>query len=121
MKVRAACNRTVESVEADDPLLEAASKMAFDEVGSAVVYDEGRFVGIITERDLVRAMADGVDPDATSVRAYMTEDPVVVDADDDVELAVREMVAVGIRHLPVVAGADVVGMISARDLLGLRT
>jgi len=120
MKVGAACTTTVVTAETNEPLLEVASRMAFDEIGSVVVLDEGRFVGIITERDLVRARADGADPDATPARAYMTEEPVSADVDDDVERAIEQMVAVGVRHLPVVSGNEVVGMLSDRDLLGLR-
>ena len=121
MKVRAACSSSVVSAEANEPLLEVASRMGFDEVGSVVVFEHGQFVGIITERDIVRAMADGADPDETAARDYMTEDPVIVDIDDDLERAIEEMVAMGVRHLPVMAGGHVVGMLSARDLLNPRT
>ena len=117
MKVMAAFHSGVVATEANESLQEVASRMQFDEVGSVIIYEQGRFAGIITERDLVRAMADGADPDETPVRTYMTDEPVVVDPETDVDRAAAEMVELGIRHLPVVVGGEVVGMVSARDLL----
>ena len=120
MKVGAACSSMVVTARADQSLAEAASMMAFEEIGSLVVFEDGVFVGIVTERDLVRALADGADPEGTQLRDYMTSDPAVVDPDDDIEHAIEQMVGVEARHLPVVAGGEVVGMISARDLLAAR-
>jgi CBS domain-containing protein len=105
------------SVERSDPLSEAASRMQFNEVGSLAVFDGTRFVGIVTERDLVRAMADGVDAEETSVREYMTEDPVSVSPDTEVTEAAGTMLDLGVRHLPVMVVDEVLGMVSARDLL----
>lgn len=117
MKVESIYRPEVISVDADEPLSEVASRMQFTEVGSLVVFEGGRFVGIITERDLTRAMADGVDPEGTPASRYMTEDPVVVTPDTDTREAVTRMIDLGVRHLPVVVGDHVVGMVSARDLL----
>jgi CBS domain-containing protein len=105
------------SVDGSDPLSEAASRMQFNEVGSLAVFEAMRFAGIVTERDLVRAMADGVDPEETAVNEYMTEDPVAVSPDTDARSAARIMLGLGIRHLPVMIGSEIVGMVSARDLL----
>jgi CBS domain-containing protein len=105
------------SVDGADPLSEAASRMQFNEIGSLAVFEGSRFAGIVTERDLVRALAEGVDPDETEVRDYMTEDPVAVSAETDVRNAATTMLDLGIRHLPVTVGPEVVGMVSARDLL----
>jgi len=105
------------SIDASDPLSEAASRMQFDEVGSLAVFEGTRFAGIVTERDLVRSMADGADPDETAIREYMTEDPVAVSAETDVRSAAKTMLDLGIRHLPVMVGPEIVGMVSARDLL----
>jgi CBS domain-containing protein len=120
VKVRAACSSVVVTADANQTIAEGASMMAFEEIGSVVVFEDGVFVGIVTERDLVRALADGADPDGTGLRDYMTRDPIVVEPDDDIEHAIEQMVAVEARHLPVVAGGEVVGMISARDLLAQR-
>ncbi len=119
MKVRSLCRREVLSAGPGETLAEAASRMQYDEVGALVVLDGGTLVGIITERDLVRAMADGVDPADTPVASYMTPDPVTIDLDADAAEAAEAMVGVGARHLPVVEAGRVVGMISARDLIEL--
>jgi CBS domain-containing protein len=98
-------------------LADAASRMSFNEVGALPVMDGGALVGIITERDLARATADGVDAGVTPVERYMTADPVTIDQDADIEQAAALMLQIGSRHLPVMEGGRLVGMISARDLL----
>ena len=105
------------STDVWDSLADAASRMQFYEVGSLVVFDQREFVGIITERDLVRAMSDGAVAESVPVRRYVTEDPSVVGCDADADQAVRMMLELGVRHLPVVDGTRVVGMVSVRDLL----
>ncbi|HEX9892075.1 MAG TPA: CBS domain-containing protein [Actinomycetota bacterium] len=117
MKVSAVYRPDVLTAGAFEDLAEAASRMSFNEVGSLAVFDRGDLVGIITERDLVRAMADGVDPEVTPVDRYMTPDPVTVDPETDLEQAAAMMLKLGARHLPVTEGGRVMGMISARDLL----
>ncbi len=79
------------TIDQSDPLSEAASRMQFNEVGSLAVFEASRFVGIVTERDLVRAMADGIDAEETAVRAYTTEDPVAVTPDTEVAVAAATM------------------------------
>ncbi len=101
----------------DESLANVAGRMRFNEVGSLIVFDGDRFVGIITERDLARAMADGVDPERTPALQYMTVDPIGVNPETDVHQVARRMLELGVRHLPVVMGDTVVGMVSARDLL----
>ena len=65
----------------------------------------------------MRAFADGVDPDETSVMAYTTEEPVMVEPDTDVDEALTTMLDVGVRHLLVGRGAQVMGMLSLRTCL----
>jgi CBS domain-containing protein len=91
--------------------------MQFFEVGSLIVFDGRQFVGILTERGLVRAMADGARATSVSVRRYMTEDPLVIEPEADSEDAIRMMLELGVRHLPVVEGKTLVGMVSIRDLM----
>jgi CBS domain-containing protein len=117
MKLESLFRAGVFSVEADESLAEAASKMQFEEIGSLAVLEGGHFAGIIRERDLVRAIADGVDAASIPVARYMTEDPIVASPEDGTNEAAARMVVLGIRHLPVIVGGEVVGMISIRDLL----
>ncbi|MGZ4208176.1 MAG: CBS domain-containing protein, partial [Actinomycetota bacterium] len=100
-----------------ESIADVAARLQFHEIGALAVYEDQMMVGIITERDLVRAMADGVDPMNTPVAKYMTEDAVAVSPNTDLQVAAATMIAIGSRHLPVSEGAKVVGMISARDLL----
>lgn len=120
MKVRALCRHEVTTADPNDSLADVASRMQYDEVGALAVFEDESLVGIVTERDLVRALADGVDPAETPVSAYMTADPVTIDEDAEAAEAATFMIRVGARHLPVVDAGRVVGMISARDLLDLE-
>jgi CBS domain-containing protein len=117
MKLESLFRPGVFSVEADETLADAASKMQFEEIGSLAVLQKGHFAGIITERDLVRAIADGVEPATIPVARYTTEDPIVASPEDGTQEAAARMVVLGVRHLPLVACGELVGMISIRDLL----
>ena len=84
---------------------------------SVAVMDEGRLVGIVTERNLVGAIADLVNPGQVSARVLMTADPATVTADEDVAMVAAKMVALGVRHLIVVDRQGLpVGLLSARNL-----
>lgn len=101
-----------------ESLTDVATRMRDHEVGSLVVMaDSGEILGVVTERDLVRAMADGRAPRVTTVATWMSGDPVIVAPDVDVRRAAELMVRHGIRHLPVVERGVPVGVISARDVL----
>lgn len=102
----------------DATLREAARAMDERDVGSVVVLgEEGELRGILTERDLLRALAAGVDPDRETVAARMTTEVVAADADWEVYEAAAEMTDHHIRHLVITEGRDVVGVLSIRDLL----
>jgi CBS domain-containing protein len=117
MKVGTLCQMDVITVDVEDSLSEAAGVMQFHEVGSLIAFEGNKMVGIITERDLVRAVADGVRTQVIPVRSYMSESPVVVESTTEADEAVRLMLELGIRHLPVVDGGELVGVVSGRDLL----
>ena len=117
MKVESVYRPGVVSAEADDALSDVASRMQFNEVGALAVVDHGSLLGIITERDLVRAIADGADLELTPAGEYMTEDPVVVAPEAALHDAVTRMLDLGVRHLPVMSAGQLLGMVSARDLL----
>src|SRR3989442_10597275 len=88
--------------------------------GSAVIVEAGWLVGIFTERDVLRAAASGKDLSATPVSEWMTRDPQTATADMDSEEAAQIMVSNGFRHLPVMDGKTVLGIVSLRDVLGAR-
>jgi CBS domain-containing protein len=98
---------------------EAAEKMADRNVGSIVVLDGGRLVGILTERDLLRAFARAT-PRETPVRQCMTPNPETCEATATLEHATVLMLHGGFRHLPIVEGERVVGMLSMRDLVATQ-
>lgn len=86
--------------------------------GSLGVVEGTSLLGIITERDLVRAMAGGVDLDSEPVRSWMGADPDVFRPDTEVFEASEWLLASGYRHLPVVDESGLLGVVSLRDLLG---
>ena len=100
-----------------DTLLRADRSMARHNVSALPVVHGGRLIGILTERDLARALRDGVDPRTTRVRDYMTRSPATASVEDESDTVARTMVRLGVRHMPVVRGEKIIGMISARDLL----
>ncbi|HSO93780.1 MAG TPA: CBS domain-containing protein [Candidatus Dormibacteraeota bacterium] len=117
MKIGELSQDEVVTADLGEMLTQAASKMRYADVSALPVVESGRLVGILSERDLTRAAAEGVDPRTHTVAAFMSLGPVVADPDEDSdEIAVR-MLRLGIRHLPVMTGDKLIGMISMRDLL----
>ncbi len=108
------------TVAPEDTLGEVAERMTQKNVGAVVVKDHGRLIGILTERDMLRAMAARVHTSDARVRMFMTEDPITAAADMDLEDAAQVMLDNGFRHLPVVDGSTVLGVVSLRRVLGGR-
>jgi CBS domain-containing protein len=111
------------SIVIGDPrqtLVEAAAQMRARRTSALAVLDDQSIVGIITERDLLRAIADGRDPATTHVSQYMTHSPKTIDAGEPASDAAVMMIKHRIRHLPVTREGSLVGFLSARDLLALR-
>ncbi len=100
-------------------LRELAELMKERNVGSVIIVnDTGRLLGIVTERDLVRAISEKVDLDSTLAEHYMSRDLVVAHPEDSLISAAHKMIHHNIRHLPVVDdGEKLVGVISIRDVL----
>jgi len=119
MRVRTFMARDVVRTGVGDSLRDAARRMRADGISALPVMRGSELVGIITERDIVTAFVDGLDPDRTPVAACMTSGPRVASPDEPVSVAALRMVGGGLRHLPVVENGRVVGMLSARDLLAL--
>ncbi len=104
---------------ADISLAEATTLMHDQSIGSLVVTEGHRLVGIVTERDLLRAAAGRVDPGREPVRRWMTADPDVLGPEEEVGAAWSGLTHHHYRHLPVVDGDDLVGVVSLRDLLAV--
>lgn len=119
MKVRKVFETHVVTIEAWESVREASRRMRNGGFSCLPVMSGGALIGIITERDIVEAVAGGGEPDKATVFDYMTEDPKTVSADDDCSVAATEMLAVPCRHLPVVDRTGLIGIVSARDLLPL--
>jgi CBS domain-containing protein len=104
----------------DDTLAEASAKMWHQQTGSLLVMENGRLIGIVTERDVLRTVAEGKDPKAVGLRDSMTADPVTTTPEASLKEAASIMFERWFRHLPVITpDGEVVGVISLRDLLSL--
>jgi len=105
-------------VAPEDTLGEVAERMSAVNVGAVVVKDFGRLIGILTERDMLKAMAARVHTSDARVRQWMTEDPLTASAEMDVDEAAQVMLEHNFRHLPIVddSGA-VVGLVSLRRVV----
>jgi citrate synthase len=100
-----------------ETVAEAAARMRDGQVGSVVVVDGRRPIGILTERDLIRFAASGAETVGTKVSEWMTEDPDVVAPDLDAADALASLDSHGYRHIPVVEAGALVGVVSLRDLM----
>jgi CBS domain-containing protein len=110
--------REILTVRPDSAISEAARRMHERGVGSAVVVFEDGVPGIITERDVLRAVGEGKDPKVAKVEEYMTSKAVGVNMGWHVTDAARTMIERGFRHLVVLDGAgEVAGMLSIRDMM----
>jgi CBS domain-containing protein len=118
MKVREGMSQVVLTVGPGHSLREAACTMTERRVGAAVVMDpESQGPGVITERDILLSVAAGQDPDRELVAAHLTSDLVLASPDWSLERAAASMVRGSFRHLVVVEGGELVGMLSMRDIV----
>ena len=108
--------KDVLSVEPSDTIGEAAEKMTSHGVGAVVVSDFGRMIGILSERDIMRAVADRIHSSEARVREWMTADPITATTETSIEEAGRTMLEHGFRHLPVVEDERAIGILSIRDV-----
>jgi CBS domain-containing protein len=122
MQVREAMTTVILNVGPEHTIRQTAQLMAARRVGSAVVHDpEGSGVGIITERDVLYAIGNGLDPDVEKTATHITWDVVYAGPDWTLEEAAAAMVRGGFRHLVVMEGDEVLGIISVRDILRVWT
>ena len=104
------------TVEPSDTIGETAQMMVERGVSSAVVSDYGNLIGIVTERDLTRAVAGRVHSSEARVREWMTSDPITLGPDASADEAAKIMLDNGFRHVPIVEEGRAVGIVSIRDV-----
>lgn len=122
MQVRDGMTDAVLTVRPDHKLRRVASMMADRGVGAAIVLDpDGAGPAIITERDILRSIGAGEDPDVECVRDHQADDIVTADPAWSLERAAAEMIRRRFRHLVVVDGGDVTGVLSMRDIVRVWT
>ncbi|MHB8511059.1 MAG: CBS domain-containing protein [Actinomycetota bacterium] len=119
MKISEIMTKAVVLDTADETLCEGAQRMRENQTGSLLVMDGTRLVGIITERDVLRAVADGRDPKAVPLKDVMTTEVITISPSVRLKEAASLMAKHWIRHLPVVESDIVVGIVSQRDLVGV--
>lgn len=119
MKIKDLHPRMPVTISKAEDLASAARMLVDEDIGALVVYEPQGLAGVISERDIVRAIADGFDLEVTEVCEYMTAAPVVSDEDAVVGDAISKMNECGIRHIVITSGKDVAGVISMRDIVGL--
>ena len=120
LTVRDVMTTGVVTTSPGDAVADAAEAMVGRKVGSALIM-QGRFLaGILTERDVLRAAASGSDLTSSPVSAWMTKDPEQASPDTTVGEALQLMLLHGFRHLPVLDGREVRGVVSLRDLAAAR-
>lgn len=108
----------VRSIHKDATIKQAGQLLQKYKVGSLIVDDGSRYIGIITESDLTRrAVAKGLDPNTTTVAVCMSRSIVTIEEDESLSEARVLMKKQGIRHLPVTADASIIGVLSVSDLL----
>jgi|SRR5689334_23358549 len=118
MEVREAMHTPAVTTTAREKLSGAAARMLEYGISAlAVVDDDGALTGIVTERDLLRAIADGCSPRSTAVARYLSRPPLTIEPETDSAVAARLMAQYAVRHLPVCRAGRPVGMLEAQDLL----
>jgi citrate synthase len=110
-------SKAVLTAEPSETIADASGRMNERKVGSVVVTDGTRVVGILTERDLIRIAASGVDTSIAKVSEWMTSEPDVIAPDIDVDSAFRSLNDHGYRHIPVCKDGNLLGIVTMRDLI----
>ena len=116
MKVSEVMNTTLCTTHPEATVGEAATLMGERRIGSVLICDGDKLLGILTERDIVRALSSDYGASQRPVAEWMTKDPQAGTPETEVRAALRMMMEGGFRHLPVKDGETVVGMLSIRDV-----
>ncbi|MCH2413624.1 MAG: CBS domain-containing protein [Acidimicrobiales bacterium] len=120
VEVREVMSPDVATVASDASVSDAAKCMVKGGFGSVIIVHGKMLVGILTERDVLRAAANETDLSTASVEDWMTPDPETAEPDLETEDAAGMMLSRGFRHLPVTQDGDLVGIVSLRDVLSAR-
>ena len=118
LEVSEVMTRRFLAVAPEDTLGEVAERLAAEDLGSALVLDYGRLIGILTSRDVLRAISARVHPSEARIREWMTSEPSAAAADIPAAEAARIMLRGGFHHLPVVEGERPVGVVGLRAVIG---
>jgi CBS domain-containing protein len=121
LSAREVMRRSFVTAEPEDTIGEVAEKLAKADVGSALVVEYGRLIGILTSRDVLRTVAERAHPSEARVREWMTPDPVTAGPDAPADELAREMLVGGFHHLPVTEERRPVGVVGLRSVLGTTT
>lgn len=121
MLVSEAMRGPVDTCAAEATLAQAAKSMVDEDIGALPVTLDGRLLGILTERDILRAVADRRLAEEVKVSAFMTPNPDSMEPDVEVEEAASWMLAAGYRHLPVAADGEILGIVSMKDVMWALT
>jgi CBS domain-containing protein len=118
--IKEVMTRDVRACEPNATVADAAKVMAQEDVGPVPIVEDGRLVGIVTDRDIVvRVVAEGRDPNATTVREIASTELVTVSPDDDLDEALNLLAQRQVRRLPVVEGDRLVGIVAQADVARL--
>ncbi|MDE0669359.1 MAG: CBS domain-containing protein [bacterium] len=120
VSVRAVMSTGVVTVVGVTPMVEAARHMVRRHIGSVLVVDGSMLSGILTERDVLRAAAKPSDMAAEPASRWMSPEPICCSPEIDTEEAAEMMLSGGFRHLPVLDGGELLGIVSLRDVLSAR-
>lgn len=117
MELRSLVNSAPTTCDPETPLLGAIQLMRKLDIGALPVVVDEELVGILTERDVISALASEGDVDGTVVADWMTASPDTLSPDTDVMEAAEWMLAAGYRHIPIVADGKILGLVSIKDVL----
>jgi CBS domain-containing protein len=116
-KVRDVMTANVVTLPKSAPLTDAARRMKESDIGDVLVMDDGTMCGVVTDRDIVvRAVAEGRDPNSVKLEEICSHQAITIGPDDPVDRAVQLMRENAVRRLPVVEGGSPVGIVSIGDL-----
>ena len=113
-------NRNVVTAKPDTPIKEAAAIMSKNRIGSLIVTDNDKIVGIVTERNIMDIIAEGIETNQITLADIMKKDVITIDPSKTIEDAVDIMVENKIKKLPVVDGDKLIGIITASDIAVLQ-